>query len=61
MGKAIQACGGKERTKLLSKWKESKWVFELKEDKYTIPNRKRKPDNPVVQSCKQKCEALERQ
>ena len=60
MGKAIQARGGKERTKLLNKWKESKWVLELKENEFIVPNRKRKPDNPVVQSCKRKCEALEK-
>ena len=60
MGKAIQTRGGKERTKLLNKWKESKWVLELKENEFIVLNRKRKHDNPVVQCCKQRCETLEK-
>jgi len=60
MGKAIQTRGGKERVKLLNKWKESKWVLELKENEFIVLNRKRKPDNPVIQCCKRKCEALEK-
>ena len=46
MGKAMQTRGGKERTKLLTKWKESKWVLEFKENKFIVPNRKRKRDIP---------------
>ena len=49
MGKANQARSGNEWVKLLSKWNESKWVLELKETEFMIINRKRKPDNPVVQ------------
>ena len=60
MGKAIQARGGKERIKLLNKWKESKWVLELKGNEFIVPNKKRKPDNPIIQSCKQRCEVLEK-
>ena len=52
MGKAMQTRGGKERAKLLTKWKDSKWVLEFKENEFIVPNRKRKPDNPVVQCCK---------
>ena len=59
MGKAMQTCGGKERTMLLTKWKESKWVLEFKENEFIVPNRKRKPDNPIIQSCKRQYETLE--
>ena len=61
MGKAMQTHGGKERTKLLTKWKESKWVLEFKENEFIVPNRKRKLDNPIIQSCKRQCETLEQQ
>ena len=43
----MQTRGGKEWAKLLTKWKESKWVLELKENEFIIPNRKKKPDNPI--------------
>ena len=55
----MQTCGGKESTKLLTKWKESKWVLEFKENEFIVPNRKRKPDNPIIHSCKCQCETLE--
>ena len=60
IGKAIQALGGKERVKLQNKWKETKWLLELKGDEIVPVAKKRKPDNPVVQSCKKRCHELEK-
>lgn len=60
MGKAIQILGGKERLKLQNKWKETKWLLELKGDEVIPVAKKRKPDNPVIQSCKKRCHELEK-
>ena len=60
MGKAIQVLGGKERVQMQSKWKETKWRLELKDNEIVPVSRKRKPDNPVVQSCKKRCQQLQK-
>ena len=60
IGKAIQALGGKEHVKLRNKWKETKWLLELNGDEIVPVAKKRKPDNPVVQSCKKRCHELEK-
>ena len=60
MGKAIQILGGKERVQMQRKWKETKWRLELKDNEIFPVFRKRKPDNPVVQSCKKRCQELEK-
>ena len=52
MGKAIQPLGGKEHVKLHIKWKETKWLLELKSDEIVPVSEKCKPDNLVAQCCK---------
>ena len=47
MGRAIQRLGGYGRSKLLDKWKETKWNIEL--EKNEILPRKRKPDNALIE------------
>jgi len=47
MGKAIQALGGKEHMKLQSKWKETKWLLELKLPQAPV----RSPRVPVLGPC----------
>ena len=54
MGKAMQTRGGKERTKLLTKWKESKWVLEFKKNEFIVPNRKRKPNTKLSKALNNK-------
>lgn len=59
MGKALQALGGTGRARQIQKWKDTKWPIEL-HDKEIIPsNRKRKPDNVLIQSSKPKYAKVE--
>lgn len=49
MGKTIQGLGGTARIKQYDKWKESKWVIELKNEEIVLPtNCKRKSDNNTI-------------
>lgn len=52
MGRAIQRLGGYGRSKLLDKWKETKWNIEL--EKNEILPRKRKPDNALIESAEKR-------
>ena len=49
MGKALEGLGGTARKKQFDKWKDSKWIIDLKNEEIVLPpNCKVKPDNNNV-------------
>ena len=57
IGKAIQSLGGTARSKLIDRWKSTKWTLELAEDE--IICNKRKSQNPIVVNEREKVRKLE--